>query len=64
MLPLRMKQHIWGKLFETYVASSFHDLDNKNHINYKIYYDDSNKKSSGKNVDFIVQRGLEKTYSN
>lgn len=49
-----------GKLLETYVASSFHDLDNKNHINYKIYYDDSNKKSSGKNVDFIVQRGLEK----
>ncbi len=33
-----------GKLLETYVASSFHDLDNKNHINYKIYYDDSNKK--------------------
>lgn len=49
-----------GKLLETYVASSFHDLDNKNHTNYKIYYDDSNKKSSGKNVDFIVQRGLEK----
>ncbi|WP_299526463.1 ATP-binding protein [uncultured Methanobrevibacter sp.] len=49
-----------GKLLETYVASSFHDLDNKSQMNYKIYYDDSKKKSSEKNVDFIVQRGLEK----
>ncbi len=49
-----------GKLLENYIASSFHDLDNKSHINYKIYYDDSKKKSSRKNVDFIVQRGLEK----
>ena len=43
-----------GKLLETYVASSFHNLDNNN---YKIYYDDNKKK---RNVDFIVQRGLEK----
>lgn len=48
-----------GKLFETYVASSFHNLDNKNITSYKIYYDDANKKSE-KNVDFIVQRGIEK----
>lgn len=48
-----------GKLFETYVASSFHNLDNKNITSYKTYYDDSNKKSK-KNVDFIVQRGMEK----
>lgn len=50
----------FGKLLENYVASSFHDLDNKSSISYKIYYDDSKKKSSDKNVDFIVQRGLEK----
>ena len=50
----------FGKLLENYVASSFHDLDNKNSISYKTYYDDSNKKRSDKNVDFIVQRGLEK----
>ena len=43
-----------GKLLETYVASSFHNLDNNN---YKIYYDDNKKK---RNVDFIVQKGLEK----
>lgn len=49
-----------GKLLETFVASSFHNLDNKNNFSYKIYYDDSKKKSSDKNVDFIVQRGLEK----
>ena len=50
----------FGKLLESYVASSFHDLDNKSNIPYKIYYDDSKKKSSDKNVDFVVQRGLEK----
>ena len=50
----------FGKLLENYVASSFHDLDNKSNISYKIYYDDSKKKSSDKTVDFIVQRGLEK----
>lgn len=50
----------FGKLLESYVASSFHDLDNKSTISYKTYYDDSKKKSSDKNVDFIVQRGLEK----
>ncbi len=50
----------FGKLLENYVASSFHDLDNKSAISYKIYYDDSKKKSSDKNVDFIVQRGMEK----
>ena len=49
-----------GKLLETYVASSFHNLDNKRTIPYKIYYDDSSKRKNGKNVDFIVQRGLEK----
>lgn len=50
----------FGKLLENYVASSFHNLDNKSIISYKTYYDDSKKKSSDKNVDFIVQRGLEK----
>lgn len=50
----------FGKLLENYVASSFHNLDNKSKMSYKIYYDDSKKKSSDKNVDFIVQRGLEK----
>ena len=35
-------------------------MDNKSNISYKIYYDDSKKKSSDKTVDFIVQRGLEK----
>ena len=50
----------FGKLLENYVASSFHNLDNKSKMPYKIYYDDSKKKSSDKNVDFIVQRGLEK----
>ena len=50
----------FGKLLENYVALSFHDLDNKSNISYKTYYDDSKKKTSDKNVDFIVQRGLEK----
>ena len=50
----------FGKLLENYVASSFHDLDNKSSISYKTYYDDSNKMRSDKNVDFIVQRELEK----
>lgn len=49
-----------GKLFENYVASSFLNLDNKSNISYKTYYDSSNKGNSEKNVDFIVQRGLEK----
>lgn len=49
-----------GKLLETYVASSFLNLDNKSTISYKTYYDDSKKKSSDKNVDFIVQRGSDK----
>lgn len=50
----------FGKLLENYVASSFHNLDNQSNISYKTYYDDSKRKSSDKNVDFIVQRGLEK----
>jgi hypothetical protein len=50
----------FGKLLENYVASSFHNLDNKSNISYKTYYDDSKKKCSDKNVDFIVQRGFEK----
>ena len=50
----------FGKLLESYVASSFHDLDNKSNTSYKTYYDDSKKKSSDKNVDFILQRGIEK----
>lgn len=49
-----------GKLLETYVASSFLNLDSMNVASYKTYYDDSKKKSSDKNVDFIVQRGLER----
>lgn len=48
-----------GKLFETYVASSFHNLDNRSITSYKLYYDDANRNSE-KNVDFIVQRGMEK----
>ncbi len=49
-----------GKLLETYVASSFLNLDERSNIPYKTYYDDSKKKSSEKNVDFIVQRGIDK----
>lgn len=49
-----------GKLLENFVASSFINLDNKSHIPYKIYYDDKKRKSNDKNVDFIIQRNLEK----
>lgn len=49
-----------GKLLETYVASSFLNLDNIGNIPYKTYYDDSKKKNNEKNVDFIVQRGDDK----
>ncbi|MBQ2653917.1 MAG: ATP-binding protein [Methanobrevibacter sp.] len=56
---LEEKTTYMGKLFETYVASSFLNLDNRSVNSYKIYYDDSNKDNE-KNVDFIVQRGLEK----
>lgn len=49
-----------GKLLETNVASSFLNLDGRSNISYKMYYDDSKKKSSEKNVDFIVQRGIDK----
>ena len=56
---LEDKTAYMGKLFETYVASSFKNLDNRNITPYKIYNDDSNKDSE-KNVDFIVQRGMEK----
>ena len=56
---LEDKTAYMGKLFETYVASSFHNLDNRSINSYKIHYDDSNKNSE-KNVDFIVQRGMEK----
>lgn len=56
---LEDKTAYMGKLLETYVASSFINLDNKNIVPYKIYYDDSNRNSE-KNVDFIVQRGVEK----
>lgn len=42
------------------MASSFFNLDNKSNISYKIYYDDRKKRNNDKNVDFIVQRGLEK----
>ena len=44
-----------GNLLENYVASSFLNLDNTNHIPYKTYYDDCKE-----NVDFIVQRGRDK----
>lgn len=57
---LEDKMAYMGKLLENYVASSFHNLDNRSSISYKTYYDDSKKKSSSQNVDFIVQRGLEK----
>lgn len=56
---LEDKKAYLGKLLENYVASSFINLDNKITGSYKIYYDDSNKNSE-KNVDFIVQRGMEK----
>ena len=49
----------FAKLLESYVASSFHDLNIKSNISYKTYYDSKNK-SKDKNVDFIVQRGMEK----
>lgn len=57
---LEDKRAYMGKLLETHVAASFHNLDNRSGISYKTYYDDSKKKSSEQNVDFIVQRGLEK----
>ena len=57
---LEDKRAYMRKLLENYVASSFHNLDNRSNISYKTYYDDSKKKSSNQNVDFIVQRGLEK----
>lgn len=56
---LEDKTAYMGKLLENYVASSFYNLDNRSINPYKLYYDDSNK-NSDKNVDFIVQRGLEK----
>ena len=56
---LEDKTAYFGKLLENYVASSFHNLDNRSTNSYKIYYDDNNRNSE-KNVDFIVQRGLEK----
>ena len=49
-----------GKLLETYVASSFLNLDNKSTHSYKTYYDDKKKKNSDENVDFIVQKGDDK----
>jgi len=42
---LENKTAYMGKLLETYVASSFFNLDNKNNVSYKTYYDDSNKNS-------------------
>ena len=57
---LEDKKAYMGKLLETYVASRFLNLDNQNNTSYKTYYDDSKKKSSDKNVDFIVQRGNDK----
>lgn len=45
-----------GKLFENFVASSFFNLNNKSDVIYKTYYDSSKK--GEKNVDFIVQKGL------
>ena len=56
---LEDKTAYFGKLLENYVASSFHDLDNRSITPFKIYYDDNNR-NNHKNVDFIVQRGLEK----
>ena len=50
----------YGKLLETYVASSFLNLDNRANISYKTYYDDSKKRKKEKNVDFIVQKGEQK----
>lgn len=46
-----------GKLFENFVASSFFNLENKNTTIYKTYYDAGKK--GAKNVDFVVQRGLD-----
>jgi len=57
---LEDKKAYMGKLLETYVASRFLNLDNQNNTPYKTYYDDRKKKSSDKNVDFIVQRGNDK----
>jgi predicted AAA+ superfamily ATPase len=57
---LEDKKAYMGKLLETYVASRLLNLDNQNNTSYKTYYDDSKKKSSNKNVDFIVQRGNDK----
>lgn len=46
-----------GKLLENLVASTLFNIENKRDFITKTYYD--NAKKSSKNVDFIVQRGLE-----
>ena len=51
---LEAKEAYMGKLFENYVASSFFNLKNRSETMYNTYYD-ANKK----NVDFLVQKGLE-----
>ncbi|RAP46032.1 MAG: AAA family ATPase, partial [Methanosphaera sp. rholeuAM74] len=48
----------YGKLLENFVASSFFNLEETMDIQHKIYYDDNKK--GAKNVDFVIQRGLEK----
>ena len=49
-----------GKLLENFVASSFLNLDNRKDEVYKIYYDDRKKRKNEKNVDFIIQRNLQR----
>lgn len=51
---LEAKEAYMSKLFENFVASSFFNLKNRSNVMYNTYYD-SNKK----NVDFLVQRGLD-----
>ncbi|MDO5826500.1 MAG: DUF4143 domain-containing protein, partial [Methanosphaera sp.] len=48
----------YGKLLENYVASIFFNLEKTMDIRHKVYYDDNKK--GAKNVDFIIQRGMEK----
>ena len=55
---LEEENDYYGKLLENYVASIFFNLEKTMDIRHKIYYD--NNKKGTKNVDFIIQRGMEK----
>ena len=59
---LENEEAYMGKLLENFVASNFFNLENDKIGLYKTYYDLSKKSKKGKtkkNVDFLVQRGIE-----